>query len=120
MTTERNPRTWRPSDYVRKGWSQGARARDVDGSRCDPESLSAVAWSTLGAVDASRMRREGILHGIDPSVYMQITYAIRRAIPTGDFIIEDWNDSPRRTKEEVLAVLLEMEGDSALPFRRTR
>ena len=120
MAMERNVRTWWPSDFVRKGWSQQARARDVDGSICDPDSLRAVAWSALGAVDASRMRREGILNGIDPSAYMQVVYAIRRAIPTDEFVVEDWNDSPRRTKEEVLAVLLEMERDSALPFRRTR
>ena len=120
MARERNVRPWRPSDYVQQGWAQGARARDVEGAICDPESLRAIAWSALGAVDASRMRREGALNGIDPSTYMQVVYAIRQAIPTGDFIIEEWNDSPRRTKEEVLAILLEMEQDSTLPFRRTQ
>ena len=62
-----------------------------------------------GCGGAARLRVRGALYGIAPSAYMQVVYAIRRATPTGDFVIEDWNDAPDGTQQDVLAVLAEVE-----------
>jgi hypothetical protein len=47
-------------ELVRSGWSQGAPARDGDGTPVDPADPSARSWSAAGALDAAAGRPRSI------------------------------------------------------------
>ncbi|MEZ0212486.1 MAG: hypothetical protein ACAH27_05980 [Xanthobacteraceae bacterium] len=73
---------------IARGWTQHTLARDGDGNATYPESSSAVCWCPLGA-----FRPQG---GDNFTARAILRLAI--GIP-----INQWNDDPARTKEEVLA-----------------
>jgi hypothetical protein len=47
-------------ELVRSGWSQGAPARNGDGTPVDPADRSARSWSAAGALDAAAGRPRSI------------------------------------------------------------
>ena len=83
----------KPSDYVRKGWCQGTMARDAQGKYCPEYSSDAIPWCVYGAVyvtySEDQLRRERILD-------MLQSFHIR---------LSSWNDDPKRTQAEVIALL---------------
>jgi hypothetical protein len=84
----------KPSDYIRRGWTQGTHARDADGKPVRADSPEAVAWCLTGALHAAY----GTLPGVLESAWASV-----RDIINGDMV--DWNDYPRRTKAQVIAAL---------------
>jgi len=82
-------------------WTQGEAARTIDGEWCLPESPNAVRFCTLG------------------SIYKVTDYNCEKSIRTlarslivdfedgedNDWVIVNWNDYHKRTKDEVLAAL---------------
>ena len=72
-------------EKVKKGWCQHAFAIDKHGLRVPRDSNSAVAFCMTGALD----------NATGASAYLY--KAVR-----GDSVV-DYNDSPRRTKAQVLA-----------------
>jgi hypothetical protein len=78
---------------IKKGWTQGSFAKDVNGNEVDPKSSQAVSWCSLGAMEAAcYCPRDSRLPILD---------ILRRA--AGTCVISDWNDHPNTTKEEILA-----------------
>lgn len=72
-------------------WTQGALARDANGEKCYPADPEAVCWCLVGAVlridfcgQSERLRKlESII----------VCY------------VNDWNDAPARTIEDVRALV---------------
>lgn len=83
-----------PSDYVRRGWTQYAYARNSAGREQWPRSPSAVSWDVAGAIYAA--------HPWNTRARLAITYTL--TVFVGDDI-EVWNDAPERTQSEVIAAL---------------
>lgn len=101
----------RAADLVRRGWTQCAWARNVDGERVLLIDDSACSFCASGAI-----RRAEVDLGYNGSVKYPLSYqvgrageaairAVRRAAKTPCSIIE-WNDGPDRTAREVEEVLL--------------
>ena len=79
---------------IQKGWTQGTLARDQKGAEVSSSSRSAVQWCALGALTAYKAADD-----------IEAAQFIRRCIPARyDNCVSDWNDSPRRTKQEVISV----------------
>jgi hypothetical protein len=88
---------------VAESWCHGADARDVNGCAVDPWDDEAASWSLLGAVVAV-LEREASFVGELPLVELGAAlYALADLIETDSLV--DWNDDPRQTQAEVVAVL---------------
>ena len=82
--------------YIQKGWCQGSEARTKTGKKCSTHSPNAAAWCLAGALHKIYSADErGV---IDDRIYELI-----------DTNIIDWNDDPKRTKAEVIALLKKAE-----------
>lgn len=92
----------RPIDLIRKGWTQGAFARDRNGEGVYSRDKKAVCWCLSGAIIA----------GFDYE-YQRWKYSssIRKKIKElyGRDDILSWNDDRNRTKKQVLEVMEEVE-----------
>jgi hypothetical protein len=97
--------------YIAQGWTQGYDARYSDGRGCDPSDPEAVSFCLVGAVWAGRT-----LLGQPYPLLRCLMDHIELTLPDPAFL---WNDDPRRTKEEVLAVfdsvIDELRGHAAEP-----
>lgn len=90
-----------PSEYVERGWCQGALAKDADGSRVGPTDPDACQWCAMGAI------RAGHLTGsITEEQHVRIFNIINSVC---DGLLGTWNDAPFRTQAEVVAMLREVE-----------
>jgi hypothetical protein len=88
---------------VAESWCHGADARDVNGCVVDPWDDEAASWSLLGAVVAV-LEREASFVGELPLVELGAAlYALADLIETDS--LADWNDDPRQTQANVVAVL---------------
>ena len=88
---------------VAESWCRGADARDVNGFEVDPWDDDAASWSLLGAVVAV-LEREALLAGELPLDELGAAlYALADLIETDSLV--DWNDDPRQTQGNVIAVL---------------
>jgi len=80
----------KPSDYIRRGWCQGAIAEDASGQwLVTPASLYAVKWCIIGALRVCNTTQEDLIR-------------------VGEYLGDHpgkWNDTPGRTQEEVIAAL---------------
>ena len=92
---------WRPSDYLKLGWTQRAEARDECGEPVDPSDPHAIRWCLQGAIIASG----------------EMGY--NWAITTKKHCVgAAWNDRSYRKQSEVLAVVESMERElSDLPAK---
>jgi hypothetical protein len=81
-----------PSDFIRRGWTQGDFARDHNGNSVHFSSPNAVCWCAVGAVKAC-------YRGAGQYDAMQL---LRNTINRQ--YIDHWNDDRRRTKRSVLKV----------------
>ena len=81
-------------DYIRKGWTQGCMAIDIDNKSVNPSSKEAVAFCSLGAIKAAYPDfSKGELTAITAKLYALIDH----------LSIALWNDHPDRKQEEVVA-----------------
>ena len=85
-----------PSEYLAEGWCQSTFARDRLGNEVSSYDEGAVAWCMVGAIhkafedgDAMPTKDE----------YLSILQGI---LPNGG--IPRWNDDPKRTQAEVVAM----------------
>ena len=92
---------------VARGWSQGADARDSDGSPVDPWDERAVEWSVLGAIVAVLEREAKESGEVLLAELAAALYAVADVIEADS--LSDWNDDPRRTHAEVVTVLVAAE-----------
>ena len=88
------------SEYVARGWCQGAYAKDKDGYSIPPCDLGAVKWCLVGGIQASNeLPSESLLtNAVD----------LCRKL-TGGLSLTTWNDSPGRTQAQVVELLQEAE-----------
>lgn len=84
---------------IERGWSQGADARNAHGRAVGLNSDEAQAWSLLGAFALVAS------DGIPPPGVRRALVALSDVIGTDS--LEEWNDAPARTREEVLSALAE-------------
>lgn len=90
----RKAKTMKPSDYIKRGWTQGAFARRKNGDKVLYNSPEAVRWCVRGAINAAcpdRNRR------------IKVRELLEKHIGTENIL--DWNDEPGRKKSEVIAAL---------------
>jgi len=88
---------------VAESWCHGADARDAQGSEVEPWDESAASWSLLGAIVAV-LEREALRGGELPLAALgSALYALADLIETDS--LADWNDDPRQTQGNVVAVL---------------
>lgn len=80
-------------------WCQGGIAKDETGVKVDIDSPRAVAWCAWGATGLGDATR-------------QADAALARALGS-DRCVVSWNDDPKRTKKQVLALF-----DKAIALRR--
>jgi hypothetical protein len=85
-------------DYIRKGWTQGASARDAAGNSVYYKSTEAVCWCLSGAIFAAYPD-----HVECANAFEKVTLEIQKTSPFG--IPLSWNDAPRRTQAEVILLL---------------
>jgi hypothetical protein len=96
----------------RKGWTQGALARDSSGEETKPCDEAAICFCALGAIDRAACdvtgkRRTKAGNGVG--------IRLRKAIMHDKvemrkwYSITLWNDSPRRTKQEVIAAFKQVQ-----------
>lgn len=78
-------------------WTQKVCARDEFGTRVGATSDSACSWCIIGAI----LR----LYPYEVGDLREKLYGV---LPKG-FSIAQWNDTPERTQEEVVAVLKELD-----------
>ena len=88
-----------PSDYVRRGWCQGAMAEIVDGYRVSEDDERAVKWCILGAVWKAFD---------DDSIALRYTDELHKYIGK-DVLLGNWNDELGRTQKEVVSLLEKVE-----------
>ncbi|TMM06997.1 MAG: hypothetical protein E6G02_03340 [Actinobacteria bacterium] len=90
-------------ELVAESWCHGVDALDADGFEVDPWDDEAASWSLLGAVVAV-LEREASLAGELPLAELGAAlYALSDLIETDSLV--DWNDDPRQTQGNVIAVL---------------
>ena len=90
-------------ELVAKSWCHGVDALDVDGFEVDPWDDEAASWSLLGAVVAV-LEREASDGGELPLADLAAAlYVLADLIETDSLV--DWNDDPRQTQGNVVAVL---------------
>ena len=78
-----------------KGWTQGAMALDAAGTPTKALSPDAVCYCTLGALAKAAGGHERVEGRLVSTLAKQLKV----------YSIVDWNDTPGRTKEEVIAAL---------------
>lgn len=76
---------------LRRGWTQGARARSASGRPVQDRYRGAVAWDLFGAFNAEPAKWK---------VARPAMRALDKALGTNDWA--GWNDEPGRTVEQVL------------------
>ena len=85
---------------VEKGWTQDAERRDKQGNAVydGDDDSQVVEWSMNGAMFSVSIRFRHI-------PFMDMLETLERVMPNPLFVIvQEWNDEPNRTKEEVLAM----------------
>jgi len=83
----------KPSDYIRKGWCQGATALDAGGVIVSASDPLACRWCASGSVIAAF--GESVKAG---NVVWNLTSYLVQSVPA-------WNDNKDRTQDEVIDVL---------------
>jgi hypothetical protein len=82
----------KPSDYIKKGWTQFYMAKDTNNNPVFYKSDEAAQWCTYGALCK--------VHG---SGGFLLARKLNKQLNIESLAI--WNDTPGRTKEEVIAAL---------------
>ena len=90
---------------IERGWTQKCTARNKAGIPCSVCDDDASAWSISGALDAAKTQMFGLM---DSAAFHDATQTLRDVIfpqskGPSHLSLPDWNDTPGRTKDEVLA-----------------
>jgi hypothetical protein len=88
---------------VAESWCHGADARDVIGFQVDPWDGNAASWSLLGALVAALESKTSLGGELPLDELGAALYALADLIECDSLV--DWNDDPRQTQANVVAVL---------------
>ena len=93
-------RTYKPSDFIKRGWCQRAPAKNIYGSPCPPDVLAAYRWSIDGSIDAAiarggygKMNKPLIIHAIHCIMKNIFAYGVQGTIV-------EWEDELRMPNDE--------------------
>ena len=84
----------KPSEYITRGWCQGAVARDIEGQPTGAERPTACTWCLMGAVIAA--------YPYDPCKRTNIWDCLDKQ---SIMLPAEWNDDPKRKQSEVVSLL---------------
>jgi hypothetical protein len=104
----------RASGLIRRGWAQHAESRDGAGAEVEPWLPAATCWSLLGALVAAL--EEQTVRGEDLPLAQLADALDALALFVDSDSLADWNDDPKRTRDDVLSVL-EAAAEAAVPRR---
>jgi hypothetical protein len=90
------------------GWCQKVNARSDKGRSCSPVSRKAVSFCIFGAIDRKRTSEFGTVDFVGACADINSVQDKLQATDQ-DALISAWNDHPDRTKEEVIALLKELD-----------
>jgi hypothetical protein len=85
-------------DLVAQGWTQGASARDREGTAVHPWSAQARSWSVLGAIVCGDETRQG---RVPIGQLAEAVMLFAASLDTAS--LNNWNDAPGRTQADALA-----------------
>ena len=88
---------------VAEAWCRGAEARDAAGSKVSPWDDRAASWSVLGAIVAVLEREASFDRELSIPELATALYALASLVDSDSLI--EWNDRPRQTQGNVVAVL---------------
>ncbi len=94
---------------VKRGWCQGAHARDKAGFEVPSWSEEARSWSLLGALLSSWHRQDSqaaadvVAHLADAHALGEATEVLGQVVGTA--ALDRWNDATKRTRAEVVAAM---------------
>jgi hypothetical protein len=88
---------------VADSWCTGADARDAGGSEVAPWDEKAASWSLLGAMVAVLEDEASLAGELPLDELVAALYALAALIDTDSLVA--WNDDPRQTQANVIAVL---------------
>lgn len=92
-------------ELIEKGWCQHHYSFNAMGYVTGPDNTNVVAWCIMGAlVKAYPYNRNNKVSDYD---FRDIVHRIEEEI--GNISIIDYNDNPKRTKEEVVALLKKLD-----------
>jgi hypothetical protein len=104
MTEPRGLRLLRDARrFVANSWCRGADARDESGSEVAPWDEQAASWSLLGALVAALEHEASRLGEVPLGELGAALFALADLIETDSLV--EWNDDPRQTQANVIAVL---------------
>ena len=94
---------------VKRGWCQGAHARDGAGLEVPSWSEEARSWSLLGAL-LSSWHHQDSQDAADISAHLVDAHALGEATEVlgevvGTAALDRWNDSATRTQNDVVAAM---------------
>jgi len=94
---------------VKRGWCQGAQARDGAGLEVPSWSEEARSWSLLGALLTS-WHLQDAQHDADVVAHLADAHALGEATQVlgevvGTASLERWNDAAMRTQADVVAAM---------------
>lgn len=89
---------------IERGWTQHADARDAGDVPVQPWDDRAVSWSLLGALVAA-VDHAADIHGENTAIRELALTCVLLADNLDTDSLEEWNDSPARTQQNVLAAL---------------
>ena len=104
----------RASDLIRRGWTQHAESRDAGGDAVDPWQPAATCWSLLGALVAAL--EEQTDNGDDLPLHELADALDALALFVDADSLAEWNDDPRRTRDDVTGAL-DSAAEAAAPRR---
>ena len=85
------------ASFIEKGWTQGYFARDSNGMICEHYEPQAVSWCIIGAIRAE--------YPNDFSQRQKCYNKLENILGSGLSSVVEFNDNPKRTKEEVLDLI---------------
>jgi hypothetical protein len=88
---------------VAEAWCTGAEARDSAGSKVSPWDDRAESWSVLGAIVAVLEREASHDREVPVPELATALYALAKLVDSDSLV--EWNDRPRQTQGNVVAVL---------------
>lgn len=97
----------KPSDYLKQGWCQELLSVDSNEEYIDPLNPKAVKWCMFGAITIAEYKACGTHGGL---IYGQLRRNLNKTIGS----IHRWNNSSKRTKDEVITIMEQSEREVGL------
>lgn len=93
----------RSAELVAKGWCQGSYAKDKNGERCHFTDRRAKSFCLSGAIN--KITNE-LVGNDDYKLAYRVTLTLGENLSAEAEAPSSWNDSPDRTQQEVVDMLL--------------